>query len=188
MLACLASCDEEKLPDAGADAAPLDASHVSDVTFTSSCDEAGLEEAFVPPIPPSCSPCPPTMPEAGSPCDAHIECEYGDDPRVGCNAMAVCGEPFPEAGLRWFDDPVTACGPLVQGTACTEACVDASVWCVGDGFFCLGPFKDGICQPIRDAALGCPCADDEASTAQFGSMICVDGRYVVLEMPLPPTH
>ena len=34
--------------------------------------------------------------------------------KSGGNTMAVCGEPFPDAGLRWFDDPALPCGPMVN--------------------------------------------------------------------------
>src|SRR5580765_1873144 len=185
LLACVFACDEVVTDDGGVDAANETTPDAkADMSFTIDCADATFVDVVLSPIPPSCPPCPATMPPQGSACDASIECEYGTDERVGCNPMAVCGEPTPDAGLRWFVDPVPTCGPLISGTACTAACVDASVWCVGSDFMCQGAFVQGICQPFRDAALGCPCTPTEGGTAQIGTMVCgPDDRYRILAMP-----
>jgi hypothetical protein len=188
LLVALAACHDAEVEDAGVDASPTDATSAVDLGFATTCDDAGLQEASLPPISPSCAPCPMTMPEGGSACDAgRLECEYGNDMRVGCNPMAVCAEPFTEAGARWFVYPDASCGPIVRGSSCNSvACVDASVWCLADELVCEGSLVNKSCQPFRDAALGCPCNPDQGNV-MIGSMTCEDGRYVIATLPPPPT-
>jgi hypothetical protein len=113
------------------------------------------------------------MPDSGEPCDGSVyECEYGSDPRVGCNAMALC-EGHVDGGLIWLSGSTpTWCEPIVA--QCDNACLDATTPCLDHGQLCYE-----LCAPLRDAALGCPC---DASTTD---MLCKNGHY---EQPPPPKH
>jgi hypothetical protein len=127
----------------------------------------------------TCAPCPPTLPDAGEACDGDVlECEYGSDPRVQCNWTAACLSSLPDAGPHWTTEaPSTLCGAIAA--QCNVACLDASTACVKSDQICIGD----SCNPIRGAALGCPC--DGGVDWSVEGMACSGGQ---LQIAPPSKH
>jgi hypothetical protein len=164
----------------------LDASVAKDATLRVSdaglgfptCD-AGLTEVPLPTLPPSCSPCPTAVPNNTDPCDTSIQCEFGSDPRLGCNTIAACWGHATDAGWvagwvgQWSVDVPAPCGPLFSGPGCGFVpCTDTptTMWCLDT-------------STVRDTPLGCPCVDQGSL---FEGMECYNGRFVVPPAPPPP--
>jgi hypothetical protein len=136
-------------------------------------------------LPPSCPPCPAIAPNPGDPCDADIQCEYGTDPRLGCNEIARCvlAQPcFGDGGVPcWETHPAAVspmCGPVVIGGPCVPGCIATpTLACLNDGVVCPPQSSPDStnCLAIRSAALGCPCTENGAV---MDDMECVNGRFV----------
>lgn len=184
--------------DGGADATTVDA-RADGKAFDAglSCEAlAPLEPATLPALPPSCAPCPATLPEAGSPCSPDkLDCEYGSDPRLGCNATVECS---PNKGWQIIFDggPAPYCEQPERGGACDlgpEAilagdCLEAGTSCLTDAGVCVQGFG---CEAVRTAAVGCPCQAGAYGSIRLTEHLgveCSDAgilRIVVLQDPEP---
>jgi hypothetical protein len=158
-----ASVGDATVQDVGADAA----------VEPDGCSDAAID-IVVPALPPSCAPCPLTLPDAGDPCDAStLACEYGSNPFLGCNPTALCLTHFTydgglvNGGLQWLVEPFM-CPPI------TLCAVDPSCYLMEHPDASLHGCYPEESNPIRDAALGCSCTPDDAGL--WEGMLCAGGR------------
>jgi hypothetical protein len=111
------------------------------------------------------SPCPPSVPEAGSACNSltfeNTTCEYGDDPRPHLNAIAQCmpnvrgrlGQ-FPGAWQISLPPDASVVSPLPSGCPATLAEAMASTACAVDASLpaeCFYPGGTCTCYPGGDS-------------------------------------
>jgi len=142
--------------------------------------------------------CPLTVPVEGLPCGATpSRCEYGDDPREGCNTVATC-TPTGWRVQQPATDPASGC-PTPQ-PACPPTfpdSPDASFSCPsGLSFECVYPEGECICYggglqcapdpndcPTTRPRAGTPCAADGGCQAwgggcTWGAMLCRCGVWI----------
>jgi hypothetical protein len=128
------------------------------------------------------SPCPPAVPDAGSPCAPSgggnvLSCEYGGTVHGVCTTLAQC-----RLGHWSVSPPPDACGqnasacPTAYGTGVGAACPDANAICdyaegrcacAGCDVAADGGLRGGtwLCRPWPAADAGCPGSRPLAGTA-----------------------
>ena len=140
--------------------------------------------------------CPLTVPAQGSPCGRSTSpCEYGDDPREGCDTLVIC-TPSGWSVQQPATDPASGC-PTPQ-PACPPTfpdSPDASVSCTSGGlsYGCVYPEGNRLCFggsvnciarpndcPSTRPRAGTPCATDSGcqqwgDSCSWGAMPCECG-------------
>ena len=158
--------------------------------------------------------CPATPPTSGASCAIEgLDCEYGTDARLSCNALASCRQGSwmvsPGADCVEFTDGGGGC-PLdrssiqpgndctIQGTVCSYG--DAGICACGYngpvaqlGWACDGPQTDPAC-PTPRPKLGTPCQSAAQIVCDYGTcsalggnaQVCVDGTWRMGDVACPP--
>ena len=152
-------------------AGPLDAGSSPPGCTSSCCD-------FVPPN------CPPTAPTAGTPCGqpSFYDCEYGDDPFIGCNTVMTCTAtgwtqqqslPTPATGCPTGEPscPSSFASAADGGVTCPDyapnlICGYPEGFCVCNGGWDCSPLANE-CPATRPRA-GTPCDPDGGGCQSWG--------------------
>ena len=142
--------------------------------------------------------CPLTVPVQGLPCGLTASpCEYGDDPRQGCNMLATCtstgwsvqqpatdpasGCPTPQPACPpTFPDSPDAIVSCPSGPSYECVYPEGNCLCFGGAIDCVARPND--CPTTRPRA-GTPCAMDSGcqqwgESCSWGAMLCECGVWV----------
>jgi hypothetical protein len=100
------------------------------------------------------SPCPATSPEDRDPCeDEGLACEYGDDPRESCRAVAECTSGVWTIAWPNCDELPAAECPATREDAAGEPCEPQDAICTYDGLHCT-------CTNCTSGPVGQSCEGD----------------------------